>query len=461
MPKPFAAGVALALPTVLVGPLAARAESLDAVAATARQGLESGDTGWVLVSAALVLMMTPALALFYGGFVRGRNVLNTMMMSLITMAVVSVTWVLFGYSLAFAPGNAFLGGLQWAGMSDWSVFSAARDYMSGSLPHYGNGTLNHYAFALFQCTFAIITPALISGAIVERVTFRAWFWFILLWSTFIYLPLVHMVWGADGFLGMNGSIKALDFAGGLVVEIASGVSAAVAAWVIGPRRSYAQKQLSPPHNVVYILLGAGLLWFGWFGFNGGSALASGASAGLASVTTNVCGATAALVWCLIEWKERGNPTAVGLATGAVAGLVGITPCAGFVTPLAAIAIGALVAIACYYAVELKSKWRFDDSLDVMPVHGVAGTVGMLLLGLFATRQVAPAGADGLFYGNPEQFLRQLAAVAFVYLFVGVGTFAILKILGRFMRLRLSESRETQGLDINAHGEEAYNSEFSI
>ena len=412
--------------------------------------LRSANNGFVLISAALVLMMTPALALFYAGFVRSRNVLNTMVMSFSAMALVSVLWVLFGYSLAFSPGHGslapFIGGLQWAGLSNWSA-------------PYGNGSLSHGANALFQTSFAIITPALISGAVVERMHFRAWMLFLLLWSTFIYIPLAHMVWGPGGFLGADG-LGAMDFAGGLVVELASGVGAAVAALLVGRRRSLKTGQAAPPHNVPFILLGAGLLWFGWFGFNGGSGLVAGNLASLACLTTNTAGASAALGWMLLETWQRGNPTAVGVATGAVAGLVAITPAAGYVSPLAAVLIGFAAAIVCSSALQLKNRWRLDDSLDVLPVHGVAGLLGTLLTGVFALKSLNPAGADGLLAGQPGQLWIQLKAAGFTILFVAVGTTVILQLIRLVMPLRVNDIQEQQGLDINAHGEEAYNTEFT-
>ena len=410
----------------------------------------AANNGFVLISGALVLMMTPALALFYAGFVRSRNVLNTMVMSFAAMGLVSVLWVLFGYSLAFAPGSGalapFIGGLQWAGLSNWSA-------------PYGDGQLSHGAVAFFQLTFAIITPALISGAVVERMNFRAWLLFVLLWSTFIYLPLAHMVWGPGGFLGPE-CLGALDFAGGLVVEMASGVGAAVTAAVVGRRRNYPGHS-APPHNVPFILLGAGLLWFGWFGFNGGSGLVAGNLASLACITTNTAGAAAALGWMLIETCQRGKPTAVGVATGAVAGLVAITPAAGFVSPLGALVIGFVAALLCNWALQLKNRSGLDDSLDVLPVHGVAGLLGILLTGLLALRSVNPAGANGLLAGNPAQFVIQLKAAGFTLLWVGVGTFVILQVLRMLIPLRASDLEEQQGLDINAHGEEAYNTEFTV
>jgi len=412
--------------------------------------LRSANNGFVLVSAALVLMMTPALALFYAGFVRSRNVLNTMVMSFTAMALVSVLWVLFGYSLAFSPGSGplapFIGGLQWAGLSNWSA-------------PYGDGQLSHGAVALFQVTFAIITPALISGAVVERMHFPAWMVFLLLWSTFIYLPLAHMVWGPGGFLGSSG-LGAIDFAGGLVVELASGVAAAVAALVVGRRRSGGAGYAAPPHNVPFILFGAGLLWFGWFGFNGGSGLVAGNLASLACLTTNTAAAAAALGWMLLETWQRGKPTAVGVATGAVAGLVAITPAAGYVSPLAAVLIGFAAALVCSYAMQLKNRWRLDDSLDVLPVHGVAGLLGTLLTGVFTLKSLNPSGADGLLVGQPGQLLIQLKAAGFTILFVGVGTYVILLLIRLVMPLRVNDIQEQQGLDINAHGEEAYNGEYT-
>ena len=417
---------------------------------TVDPALRSANNGFVLTSAALVLMMTPALALFYAGFVRSRNVLNTMVMSFAAMALVSVLWVLFGFSLAFSPGQGalapFIGGLQWMGLSNWSA-------------PYGDGQLSQGAVAFFQLSFAIITPALISGAVVERMNFRAWLAFVALWSSLIYLPLAHMVWGPGGFLGPDG-LGALDFAGGLVVEMASGVAAAVTALVVGRRRHY-PGQIAPPHNVPFILLGAGLLWFGWFGFNGGSGLVAGNLASLACLTTNTAGAAAALGWMLIETLQRGKPTAVGVATGAVAGLVAITPAAGFVSPLGALVIGFLASGLCNWALQLKNRSGLDDSLDVLPVHGVAGFLGILLTGLLALKAVNPAGANGLLAGNAAQFVIQLQAAGFTLLWVGVGTFVILKLLALVMPLRVSDHEERQGLDINAHGEEAYNNEFTL
>ncbi|MFN6537883.1 MAG: ammonium transporter [Nostoc sp. EkiNYC01] len=429
---------------------------------------DTGDTAFMLISAALVLLMTPGLAFFYGGFVRSRNVLNTLMMSFVLMAIVGVTWILWGYSLAFAPGLPFIGGLQWLGLN--GVGFETTDYLKGSNPaevvSYA-GTIPHQAFMIYQAMFAIITPALISGAIAERMSFRAYSLFVLLWSTFVYAPLAHMVWAKGGFLGLAGGLGALDFAGGTVVHISSGVSALVAAIVLGPRKTHPDR-LSPPHNVPFILLGAGLLWFGWFGFNAGSALSvgSGTSGNLvtnvatsAFVATNTAAAAAALMWLILEAALRGKPTAVGAATGAVAGLVGITPAAGFVTPLSAIFIGFLTALVCFYAISFKHKLLVDDALDTYPVHGVGGTVGAILTAIFATTQVNGGGKEGVLRGNFGELGVELVAIAVAYVIAAVGTWIILKIIDATVGLRVKEEAELQGLDINEHGEEGYNSEF--
>ncbi|WP_442940842.1 ammonium transporter [Nostoc sp.] len=429
---------------------------------------DTGDTAFMLISAALVLLMTPGLAFFYGGFVRSRNILNTLMMSFVLMAIVGVTWILWGYSLSFAPGLPFIGGLQWLGLN--GVGLEITDYLKGSNPpevvSYA-GTIPHQAFMIYQAMFAIITPALISGAIAERMSFRAYSLFVLLWSTFVYAPLAHMVWAKGGFLGLYGGLGALDFAGGTVVHISSGVSALVAAIVLGPRKTHPDR-LSPPHNVPFILLGAGLLWFGWFGFNAGSALsvASGTSGNVvtnvattAFVATNAAAAAAALMWLILESVLRGKPTAVGAATGAVAGLVGITPAAGFVTPLSAILIGFVTAFVCFYAISFKHKLQIDDALDTYPVHGVGGTIGAILTAIFATAQVNGGGKDGVLRGNFGELGVELVAIAVAYIIAGVGTWIILKVIDATVGLRVKEEAELQGLDINEHGEEGYNSEF--
>ncbi|HEY9621486.1 MAG TPA: ammonium transporter [Crinalium sp.] len=430
-----------------------------ALAQTAENPIDTGDTSFMLVSSALVLLMTPGLAFFYGGLVRSRNVLNTMMMSLVLMAVVGVTWILWGYSLAFAPtsitpgadpaftANPIIGSLKWLAM-------IGVDFDKPDPVGYA-GTIPHQVFMVYQMMFAIITPALISGAIVERMSFKAYFWFVLLWSTFIYSPLAHWVWGK----GWIGSLGALDFAGGTVVHISSGVSAVVAAWVIGSRKNY-PTQSTVPHNVPYVLLGIGLLWFGWFGFNAGSALGAGALATVAFVATAVATAGAGLTWLVIEWVLRGKPTAVGIASGFLAGLVGVTPAAGFVTPIGAILIGSITSVCCFFAVSLRAKLKFDDSLDTYPIHGVGGTVGAILTGVFATKAVNEFGNNGLLYGNPQQLVPQIIGVVATYIFAGVGTFVLLKILSLFMSLRVKDLVEDQGLDINEHGEEGYGEEFA-
>ncbi len=429
---------------------------------------EAADTAFMLVCSALVLLMTPALAFFYGGFVAKRNILNTLMMVFISMGVVGVTWILWGYSTSFSPGNAFIGGLEWVGLNhvglETTGYLPQMPYEAGLPPDkvmtsYAP-TIPHQAFMIYQAMFAIISPALICGAIVERLSFTAYVWFVLLWSTLVHCPVAHMVWAKGGFFGVFGGIGALDFAGGTVIHIATGVSALVAAMVIGPRKTYPNR-LSAPHNVPFILLGAGLLWFGWFGFNAGSAYASGPLATSAFVATNTAAAAAMVMWVILEKVLRGKATAVGAASGAVAGLVGITPAAGFVTPLASILIGAITATCCFFAISVKVKLGIDDSLDTYPVHGVGGTVGALLTGVFATTTVNSAGRDGLLYGHPEQVLIQLAAVLVTYILAGGMTFVILKLLSATVGLRLPPEAEIQGLDIHEHGEEGYGEEYAV
>jgi ammonium transporter, Amt family len=421
--------------------------------------IDTGDTAFVMISAALVLLMTPGLAFFYGGLVRSRNVLNTMMMSLVMMGLIGVSWCLWGYSLAFAPtsitpgadpaftANPFIGSFKWLFLMDVAADQPDPIGYAGTIPH--------QVFMIYQMMFAIITPALISGAIVERVRFKAYFWFVLLWSTFIYSPLAHWVWGK----GWIGSFGALDFAGGTVVHISSGVSAVVAAWLLGSRKRFPQ-QPSAPHSVPFVLLGIGLLWFGWFGFNAGSALGAGSLAAIAFVTTALATCSAGLTWLCLEWVLRGKPTAVGIATGFLAGLVAITPAAGFVNPISALLIGSITAVCCFYAVSLRVKLAFDDALDTFPVHGVGGTVGALLTGVFAQKSINSAGDNGLLFGNPAQLWEQFVGVAATYIFAALGTFVILKVLGLLMNLRVESQVEEEGLDIGEHGEEAYGEEFA-
>jgi Amt family ammonium transporter len=432
----------------------------DEIAKTIATAQTSADTAFMLVCSALVLLMTPGLAFFYGGFVAKRNILNTLMMSFVLMGIVGVSWILWGYTLAFAPGLPFIGGLQWLLLNGVGLDTTG--YLGTTAPPEVStyaGTIPHLAFMMYQGMFAIITPALISGAIVERVSFRAYSLFVLLWSTFIYCPVAHMVWGKGGFLGVYGGMGALDFAGGIVVHITCAVSALVAAWMIGPRTKYPQS-LSAPHNVPFIILGAGLLWFGWFGFNAGSALAANGVATYAFINTNTGAAAGTVTWLLLETFFREKPTAIGAATGAIAGLAGITPAAGFVQPQAALLIGSLIAVCCFYAISLKVKLEFDDSLDTFPVHGVAGTIGAILTGIFATKEVNPGGADGLLRGNVNQFLVQLAAVVIVYVISAVGTFILLKIIEATVGLRPEPEAEIKGMDITEHGEEGYGEEFT-
>jgi Amt family ammonium transporter len=396
----------------------------------------------MLVSTALVMLMTPGLALFYGGMVRQKNVLGTIMQSFVALGVVTVQWVLIGYSLSFGPDiKGVIGSLQWAGLQGVGL-TPNPDYAA---------TIPHQAFMMFQMMFAIITPALISGAFAERFKFSTYLVFVLLWSTLVYAPLAHWVWGVGGWLR---SLGALDFAGGLVVHISSGVSALAAAIIIGKRKGHGHEHM-PPHNLTMTLLGATLLWFGWFGFNGGSALASGALATSAFLMTHISAATATLSWLFIEWKHRGKPTLLGAASGAVAGLVAITPASGFVGPLAALAIGLGAGAVCYFGVNIKNFFGYDDSLDAVGVHGIGGTFGALATGLFASKAINAAGADGAFFGNPSLFLVQLLSVAVAIVYAFSITWIILKVLDWTMGLRVPVEEEVEGLDLSQHGESGY------
>ena len=420
--------------------------------------IDTGDTAWVLVSAALVMLMTPALGFFYGGLVRGKNVLATIMQSFFILALISVQWVLWGYSLAFGPdvGGGIIGGLNWLGFVGVG---------GDPNPDYA-ATIPHQAFAIFQMMFAVITPALITGAFAERKRFKAFIIFTLLWATLVYDPIAHWVWSCTGVPGaevVNGcagvpgwlrGLGALDFAGGTVVHISSGVSALVAALVLGPRLGFGKQEMQYD-DARMVVLGASLLWFGWFGFNAGSAVASGALATSAFLVTNTAAGMAAITWMTISWIHKGNPSVIGAAAGAVAGLVAITPASGFVDPRAAILIGLGAGVFCYLGVELKNKLRVDDALDVWGVHGVGGTWGALATGLFATTAVNAAGGNGLFFGNPGQFLIQLAAVLTVWVYAGAATWIILKVVDVTVGLRVPEEEEEAGLDIAQHGEVAY------
>jgi Amt family ammonium transporter len=405
--------------------------------------IDTGDTAWLLVSTALVMLMTPALGFFYGGLVRRKNVLSTIMHSFFILALISVQWVLWGYSLAFGPSvGGVVGGLDWIGLN-----GVGQD----PNPDYA-ATVPHLSFMAFQMMFAIITPALITGAFAERKRFKAFVLFSILWATLVYAPVAHWVWGVGGWLRTLG---ALDFAGGTVVHITSGASALVAAIVLGKRLGVSNDAVEP-HDATMTVLGAGLLWFGWFGFNAGSALGSGGLAAHAFVTTNTAAAMAGLSWMTISWMHHQRPSVLGLAVGAVAGLVAITPAAGFVTVPAAILLGLAAGIVCYFAVDIvKKRLGVDDALDVVGVHGVGGTLGALGTGLFATKLVNPAGNDGLFFGNPGQFVTQVIAVAVVWLYAMVVSWVILKAIDLVVGVRVPEEEEVLGLDTSQHGEAAY------
>jgi Amt family ammonium transporter len=406
--------------------------------------INGADTAWVLISTALVMLMTPALGLFYGGMVRGKNVLSTIMHSFFILALISVQWVLWGYSLAFGPDKGgLIGGLEWIGLNGVGLEPNA-DYAA---------TIPHQAFMIFQMTFAVITPALISGAFAERKRFKAFVVFTLLWATLVYAPVAHWVWAVGGWIRNMG---ALDFAGGTVVHIISGVSALVCALVLGKRAGYGTEPMQP-HNVTMTVLGTALLWFGWFGFNAGSALGSGTLAVSAFVATNTAAAMAALTWMTASWIRHKQPSVLGAACGAVAGLVGITPAAGYVTPMAAIVIGFLAGGGCFIAVEMFVRGRVDDALDVFGVHGVGGIIGALATGIFATKTINPAGADGLLYGNPGQLVTQLIAVVVVALYAAGVTWVLLKLVDMLLGLRVSPEEEARGLDVSQHGEVAYQS----
>jgi Amt family ammonium transporter len=397
--------------------------------------MSSADTAWMLVATALVLLMTPALAFFYGGLVRSKNALNTMMMSFVALGVVGVVWALVGYSLAFGAGNSFVGDLSHVFLRDVGLQE--------------QGTIPRVLFMCFQGTFAIITAALISGAVVERMRFGPYMLFIALWATLIYAPLCHMVWGGGWLFKMG----ALDFAGGTVVHINAGVAALVAAMVLGSRKDYARQAILP-HNVPFTLLGAGLLWFGWFGFNAGSALAASPAAGLAFATTFLAPMGTLVVWSLLDLMRGGKATAVGAATAIVVGLVAVTPAAGFVSPMSALLLGAIAAVPSYYGLLWRARTRLDDSLDVVAAHGVGGTVGALLTGVFAEK-AWNGTVDGLLFGNPGQFGIQVAAVLAAIVFSGVGTFLLLKLIGILVPLRAEKTEEGLGMDVSQHGEEAY------
>ncbi len=404
--------------------------------------VDKGDNAWLLTCSALVLMMTiPGLFLFYGGLVRSKNVLGTIMHSFIMVGVITIQWTLWGYSVAFGPDVAGLfGNFAWVGLNGVGAEPNA-DYVA---------TVPHQTFMIFQMMFAIITPALITGAFAERIKFSTFLVFVVLWSTIVYDPLAHWVWGVNGWMREMG---ALDFAGGTVVHISSGASALVAAMMLGRRIGYGQEAM-PPHNLPFSVIGAGLLWVGWFGFNAGSALAADGLATSAFVATHIAAAAAALAWLAMDWI-RGKPTMLGAASGAVAGLVAITPGAGFVGPMSAIIIGAIGGVLCSIACSLKPKFGYDDSLDVVGVHGVGGTWGALATGLFASKAINAAGNDGLFFGNPGQLWTQLVSVVATIAFAMIATAIILAVLKATMGLRVSDEEERMGLDLTQHNERAY------
>ena len=404
--------------------------------------IDAGDTAWVLVSSALVLMMTaPGLALFYGGLVRRKNVLGTLMHSFILLAMISVQWVLWGYSIAFGPDiGGIIGGFHYLGLAT----------VGGEPGPYAD-TIPHLAYMIFQGMFAAITPALITGAFAERMKFKTFLVFGLLWATFVYDPLAHWVWGKGGWINAMG---ALDFAGGTVVHISSGVSALVCALVVGRRRGFPTEYMAP-HNLPLAVMGAALLWVGWFGFNAGSALKANGLAANAFVTTNTAAATAALTWLFAEWNHSGKPTILGAASGAVAGLVAITPGSGFVSPLPAVLIGGVAGIVCFYAVVMKSRFGYDDSLDVVGVHGVGGTWGALATGLFASKVVNVDGRNGLFLGDASTLGIQIVAIVATWIFAALVTWILLKILDATMGLRVSNEDEQMGLDLSQHNEAGY------
>jgi len=410
--------------------------------------IQAGDTAFVLVSAALVLLMTPGLALFYGGMVRGKNVLGTFMQSFFLIALISFEWVILGYSMSFGPdAGGLTGNLAWAWLC--GVGSAPNPDYAATIPH--------SVFMIYQCMFAIITPALITGAFAERVRFAPFLVFSLLWAVVVYNPVCHWVWGAGGWLKALGVV---DFAGGIVVHLTCGAAALAAVFVVGPRRDYGRRQFFP-HNLPMTLTGTGLLWFGWFGFNGGSALAADGVAATAFVATHMGGMAGMAMWIIVEWWHRGKPTTLGAASGAVAGLATITPAAGFVTAPSAMLIGLVAGGACYLGVLAKSRLGYDDSLDVVGIHGLGGLIGTLMAGLLATKAVNAAGVDGLFYGNAAQFGIQAMGVGVVGLYALAVSWALLKLVDKTMGLRMSQEGESLGMDQAEHTESAYSDSLDI
>jgi Amt family ammonium transporter len=407
--------------------------------------MNAGDTAFVLISAALVMLMTPGLALFYGGMVRAKNVLGTIMQSFIIIGLISLQWFLWGYSMAFGPDKlGIIGGLEWVGLR--GVGMAPHPIYAPTVPH--------QVFMIFQCMFAVITPALITGAFAERMRFGPFLIFSLLWATLVYNPLVHWIWGSGGWLARLG---ALDFAGGVAVHLSSGVAALSAAIIMGKRRGYGTEDLKP-HNLPMTILGAGLLWFGWFGFNAGSALSAGGLAGSAFVATHIAGTTGALSWIAMEWKFIGKATTLGAASGAVAGLATVTPASGFVGPISAALIGIAAGMCCYLGIRMKNRFGYDDSLDVVGIHGVGGVIGLIATGLFACKAVNPSGANGLFFGNASQLGIQMLAIGVTVIYVFAVSFLILKAVDKVFGLRVQADEESSGLDLTQHDETAYTSQ---
>ncbi|HYA86624.1 MAG TPA: ammonium transporter [Nitrospirota bacterium] len=426
-------------------PLAATAQTavpVSPAAAVPAARIDTGDTAWILISTALVMLMTPGLAMFYGGMVRKKNVLGTIMHSFIAIALVSLQWVLFGYSLSFGPDvKGVIGNLGWAGLTGVGLTPNA-DYAP---------TIPHLLFMVYQMMFAVITPALISGAVAERMKFSTFLIFTIAWTTIVYDPVAHWVWGAGGWLK---NLGVLDFAGGIVVHATSGFSALAAALYIGKRKGFLHEHM-PPHNLPMTVLGAGLLWFGWFGFNAGSALSSGTLATMAFLTTHLAACAATITWVLVEWFHRGKPTMFGAATGSIAGLATITPAAGFVGALPALLIGIAAGVVCYIALNAKTKFGYDDSLDAFGVHGVGGMLGTLSVGLFASVAINAAGADGALFGNAKQLFVQAGAVSLVAFYSFGVSYVLLKALDIATGLRVQADHETEGLDISQHGEAGY------
>ena len=406
--------------------------------------IDTGDNAWLLASSALVLIMTPGLALFYGGMARSKNMVNTMWLSFIVICIVSIQWVLWGYSLAFAPGHWFIGGLQWCGLGAGAVGQAPSDIYATTVPH--------LSFMIFQCMFAVITPALMTGAFAERFKFNAFLLLLPLWVTAVYDPICHWVWASDGWLYKLG---ALDFAGGTVVHICSGASGLAVCLIVGKRKGYPQ-DVKPPHNVPFVMLGAALLWFGWFGFNAGSAVAANGLAASAFVVTNTATACAAFTWNVLEWIHHKKPTVLGACSGAVAGLVAITPASGFVGPMASIAVGVGAGLVCFYSVtKMKKAFGYDDALDAMGVHAMGGTWGAFATGIFCSTAVNPAGFDGLIYGNYMQLGKQCVGILASWGW-SMGITALLAwFVHGLVGLRPSEAEEIAGMDISQHKEIAY------